>query len=499
VLLAIGHDKDIEAEEEKKEILRRVHPAQCTVDIQTIIPKDRDELYGMINNFVPHVLHFIGHATSNPPHLEFQGWDWTNGQVAADVGGPNLDKWTPCLVFLNACRTGTASGGVAPMAGVFLVKGAKAAVAMQGDIKGKAAGVLAGVFYERLAGGTPINEAMLRARSAVARKYGYKEAAYPALTMRYPPAATLPLFQSPGNDYQKRIKSCDLLPKLAVFVNQLESRRSLYENFWPFLPKHFCEQFVLLRGDARSGKSVLSAWMLDLSLRLGRRVRYVKVSSEPSAAAPGAAAQLGVNHIRILELIWGINTSGQGSPLMDPLPPPSNGTALHALLEDAKKTKDPAVYGKFREALADVSKDRPVTIVLDEFQKAMDSGSFWILWENLFARLGDPELKNVFLMLVLGEDEYREYRIDDQLKQRPGLKIPKKEIKLKALAEKEFIELFSDYMYFRSKEFHDQRLKDVLKMTAESVAKNDNKPLSVARFEEKALEMAKLFELRIDE
>jgi CHAT domain len=486
VLLAIGapeSDPTVMAEQEEEEIRRRLHPAQRTVDIESIRPQSRQALYDKIKDFLPHVLHFIGHGTSNPPKLKFAGWDWTAGEVAADVGRFNLNTWTPCVVFLNACRTGTAAGQAGPMAGAFLVNGAKAAIAMQGNILGKAAGTLAGVLYEKLGAGVAINEALSAARSEVAGEQGYKEAAYPALTMRLAPAVTLPSFQSMGADYRQRRQSCELLPKLDFFVNQVDPRRDLCRNFWPVRPVDIRQRFVLLRGDTGFGKTALSAWMLDLGLRMGYRVRYIKVSAEPG----------GVDYLKILKLIWGMNAPGHGSPLTDPLPP-----ARADLLTLLEKSKDTAIYGVFRQALADASKEQPVTIVLDEFRRSMDRGSFWVLWENLIAPIARHELQNVNLLLVLGEDEYAEYGIDEELKSRPELRVPKKEIRLMVLEPQEFITRFREYLYFRSKKFHAEDLRTFIDMGVKLSTANDPRPLSVARFEEKTRDLATFLKLDIE-
>lgn len=488
ILIAIGvpAGDDVKAEEEEQEIRRRTQPSQRTVDIETIRPLDRAALYNKIKDFIPHVLHFIGHATSTPPELNFQGWVWRAGEVTADVGRYNLNGWTPGLTFLNACRTAGGAGQLAPMAGAFLDSGARAAVAMQGNIKGLAAGTLAGVFYEKLAAGVAINEALSAARGEVAQCCGYKEAAYPALTIRLAPEATLPPFECLGEDYRQRVNTCELLPRLTVFVNQEEPRRDLCRNFWPFRPADLRQRFVLLRGDSGYGKTVLSAWMLDLSLRVGHRVRYVKVASGK-----------GIDYIEILKLIWKARLPGIDSPLMDPLP--IKDEKLAEQLESSKGTKDTAVYGPFLQALADVAKDRPLTIVLDEFKKSMDIGSFWTLWEHLFVPLAGQQFKNINLVLVLGDDDYKEYEIEQQLRDRPELKVSKKEIRLRPLDRDEFVKRFGEYLYFRSERFRDQELREHIDRMARASTANEQQPLSVARFEEKAKHLAAFMGLDIGE
>lgn len=477
VLIAIGRDDaSVEAGKEEEEIRRRVQCSQRTVDIETITPRGIDELYDRIKEFVPHVLHFIGHGSSDgEARLEFQGWDLTSTNVTSYVGRDNLNKWRPGLVFLNACRTASASGQSAAMAGAFLANGASASIAMQGNIRGKAAGTLAGVFYEKLACGIPVNEALSLARGVVQQKYDYKEATYPALTLRCRPRATLPSFLPLDDDYRLRQNTCRLLPWLSVFVNQVKPRRDLCGSFWPFHDSELQRRFVLLRGHEGFGKTLLSAWALDLSLRLGHRVRYIRVG----------AGRDGVDYIRVLRLIWGLEQPDFVSPLTDPLP---HNPDLVRLLE---RSKDTGVYLPFRQALAEMSAQRPLTIVLDEFDMKMDYGSFWTLWEHLFVPLATGDVfKNVHLMLVLNEKEYLDYKIDEEVISRPQLQIPgRKEIKLDMLGAEEFIDRFREYLYFRSEEF---RRDDMVQFVDIWVAKlddsikkqNNRMVLSVAQFED---------------
>lgn len=480
ILIAIGvpPGSNIEADAEKEAIERAVQPTQRTVDIEPIRPTSLQELRDKIKDYLPNVLHFIGHGTSNPAELKFQGWTWTVNDISADVGGVNLENWAPNLVFLNACRSGQSSGELASIADAFLGRGASAAVAMQGDIRGKSAGELAGAFYEALAAGTPVSEALTRARG----RLGLKEGAFPALTMRCSPAATLPAFQYLGDDYRERAKFCQWLPFLPVFVNQVSPRRDLCRYFWPVRPLDLRYRFVLLRGDSGFGKTLLGAWLLELGLRVGQRVRYIKVSE-----AKGKA-----DYIGILRFIWEWTLPGQGSPLTDPLPPlkPELATALET-------SKDTALYGSFRQALAEATEKQPLTIVLDDFRKSMDHGSFWALWENLFVDIaGGKVMPNVNLVLVLGEDDYVEYKVEQEVKNRPQFKV-QKEIRLRELDKAEFVTRFRDYLYFRVPAFRDAAFQTVIDLSAKSISEKEAKPLSVALFEEKANDLARSFSITL--
>jgi hypothetical protein len=241
---------------------------------------------------------------------------------------------------------------------------------------------------------------------------------------------------------------------------------------------------VLLRGDSGFGKTLLGAWLLELGLRLGHRVRYVKVSE-----AKGTA-----DHIGILRLIWEWSLPDHGSPLTDPLPP------LAADLAAALATsKDTALYAPFRQELAAAAERQPLTIVLDDFRTSMDFGSFWTLWEHLFVPIATGKsMPNVNLVLVLGEDDYLEYKVEQEVKNRPQLKV-QKEIRLRELERAEFVVRFRDYLYFRSPRFRDPSFETVIALSAKSISENEPKPLSVALFEEKANDLARSFSIQLEE
>jgi hypothetical protein len=100
----------------------------------------------------------------------------------------------------------------------------------------------------------------------------------------------------------------------------------------------------------------------------------------------------------------------------------------------------------------------------------MDFGSFWRLWEHLFGPIARGEVRNVGLVLVLGEDDYAEYRIDGELESRPELKVPKKEIRLKPLPPKEFAERFGEYLYYRDEKFRAQNVQEAIEGTKKAIA-----------------------------
>ncbi|MEY9523979.1 hypothetical protein ABIF70_005120 [Bradyrhizobium japonicum] len=487
LLIAVGDTTNTAAEEELTEIRRRIQPNERAVDVIVERLANKDDLYTAIKTYRPHVLHFIGHGDSGS--LKFDGWEWKSVEIG-DVGGIALQQWKPRLVFLNACRsavpgTSVSLGDLAPLCATFLTRGAQAAIAMQGDIRGVAAGTLAGAFYENLAAGTPIHEALSAARGVVGAKFDGKQASYPALILRCSSLAAIPSFVTLSEDYRERAKLCDILPKLRFFVNQVKPRRQIYGSLWPYQDEQSRQPFILLRGSTLHGKTVLAAALLDLATRLDHGVRYVDLGLDPA-----------VDFVSVLGRIWGGPSNGPPrSPLLDPLPLP-HAEAWTQKFEAATKQSDVGIYAEFRQALVGISATRPLTIVLDNFRvKNVSSEVFWYLWENFFLHVG-RDLKNVNLVLLLDEDCYQRYEVDKQLSQRSHFRAHKL-VELNPVTAQEFILLWKEYMYFRSDELKELLADPNMDKSIRRAVAGVKQPLSVAHFETKTQQLADFFGINL--
>src|ERR1700722_12038646 len=124
----------------------------------------------------PHILHFIGHSVAGAaPALRLFVPDpgggpgtykeWTRAQIAYLT--PRLSELR--LVYLNACRSNdTATDPMASMSASEVFLGvAKAAIAMQANVRGQAAALCAEKFYSALASGLDPDVALLAARGAL--------------------------------------------------------------------------------------------------------------------------------------------------------------------------------------------------------------------------------------------------------------------------------------------------------------------------------------------
>ena len=116
----------------------------------------------------------------------------------------------------------------------------------------------------------------------------------------------------------------------------------------------------------------------------------------------------------------------------------------------AHKKKDLRIYEEFRNALVAISADKPLTIVLDNFRiNTVSFEVFWHLWAQLFRHVG-RELKNVNLVVALGDDAYQDYEVETELTLRSDLRTHRLVELKKGLSADEFKLLWKEYMYFRS-------------------------------------------------
>jgi hypothetical protein len=151
------------------------------VDLHIMIRPTLEEIKERCQKWEPHVLHFVGHGetTNNEPYLRV----YQRGQSETLSRNAMINLFgnkVPRLVVLNACRSGVADAmeegtnssekGVRAASATrsfserLIQKGVLAVIALQADIKGEDAVTLMCKFYEELAGGKSIDQALTSAR-----------------------------------------------------------------------------------------------------------------------------------------------------------------------------------------------------------------------------------------------------------------------------------------------------------------------------------------------
>jgi predicted ATPase len=140
---------------------------------------------------VPHVLHYIGHGSYDSATRTGTLWFTT----AAGLRQPVPNDWLVTLlrdssvrfVFLNACETGRAAGGLAED---LVRRGLPAAIGMQTPVQDDVAIAFAAEFYEALSDHWPLDMALVEGRKAIVGAHAgvldRLDWAQPVLYMRSP-------------------------------------------------------------------------------------------------------------------------------------------------------------------------------------------------------------------------------------------------------------------------------------------------------------------------
>jgi len=178
----------LDIEPEIQAIKQALAPLGSRVEIKHLDRPSLADLEGHLRDC--HVLHFIGHGSfddrSGSGALILEGRDGQPRTVDAhDLAGLLPKRHALRLVVLNSCEGARHSdedvfSGVAQ---ALVQKGVPAVVAMRHDIGDEAAVLFAGRFYESLARGEPIHEAVTLARKGISSDHG-SAWSVPALYMR---------------------------------------------------------------------------------------------------------------------------------------------------------------------------------------------------------------------------------------------------------------------------------------------------------------------------
>jgi hypothetical protein len=143
---------------------------------ELIDPQDPQALRALLLRQTFHVIHYMGHGNFDPQSGE-GSLSWGGLDHKWDLGGQDLavklqDVSSLRLVVLNACETAKSGGtpGGNPFTGVataLVQAGIPAVAAMQSPIGDAHAIAFSSAFYDRLAHGRPLEEAVTEGRQAI--------------------------------------------------------------------------------------------------------------------------------------------------------------------------------------------------------------------------------------------------------------------------------------------------------------------------------------------
>lgn len=145
-----------------------------SMELKKSVPPTLDEIDYALRGSAWHVLHFVGHGRADEEggFLFLESQEGTSRPVDHIRLGTFLGHESLRLVVLNSCE-GARLGRNDPFSGVaqaLLSGGVPAVLAMQQVVSDAAAIAFAKFFYGALAGGLPIDEALLEARRSLYRQ-----------------------------------------------------------------------------------------------------------------------------------------------------------------------------------------------------------------------------------------------------------------------------------------------------------------------------------------
>jgi hypothetical protein len=271
-------DPVVKVEQELENLYAALDKVGPEVEYEVIRQPPRgDFLMRELEQQKPHVLHFIGHGESKGGTgvlvmNDDQGrWNWTAHNIA------NTMPITPRIAALNACRSGDQQPqvGIWQVADAFMLRGAYAVLAMQGDIDGSAAATFSRGLYDALLENATLDVAVAKGRQrALAAGSERRDFGLPTLTLSRPPDRVLPLRL--GIE-EERLDIVNMLLPRKPFVDRKNHRRTLLERLDP--PGADGVALTSIEGESDVGKTALAMWTLRQLACRGHDVVYVDLAA----------------------------------------------------------------------------------------------------------------------------------------------------------------------------------------------------------------------------
>ncbi|WP_438029742.1 CHAT domain-containing protein [Sorangium sp. So ce233] len=459
VLVVVGcapHDPDIEWREELQEVETALRDLRHAIDYEVLRQPSLKTLREQIAAFRPHVFHFVGHGeidvASGRPALAL--WDEMSGAAQlwkADDIYAVLSACAPRFAFLNACRSSIEEAAGWNLSRAFLDAGAVAVLGMRGDVRDKAAGLIAKRVYADLARGHPLDLAVAAARVDIITIHEIERHwTIPRLVLTVPPERVLPLHQGLSEEAHRRVVEAADFADLHDFVDRRLERRSLRQK----VESPSARNLVIVVGDERMGKTALVRWLLQGSVLRGLRVRYVDLDGQESHG-----------FLSILHRIRGDEHDDESSPIRRPLPEPAFRRFLFELdhLLDGKEPPasekpltepmviDPTrrlrsgsentilqIFQSFRNALAQAAKDGHLLLVIDHLKKAFPEDFKKYIKPHLLKPIMDGRVPNVRVVLAAGKRDFDDLDLASLVQ---GQAAKEQVIRVSPFRPNEFVEL----------------------------------------------------------
>ncbi|MEP6780530.1 MAG: CHAT domain-containing protein [Gemmatimonadaceae bacterium] len=441
VLLIVGCRPEANAVrwlDELRSFLELVCPQRNIIDFEIFEAQAQTErgklkavLRSAIEDFQPHILHFIGHGRIENGEGALELFDASvNNEIAwtAEEFKSFLTQSPPRLVLLNACRTSTAAAdGDAPirvlasMSASALSAKVASVISMQHDITSDAAVTFSKTFYTQLVAQQPLDVAVTKGRIAISDlpEPPGMNWPLPVCNVCMAPEAVLPRPNLFRGQRQQAIKLHRDFSQLSAYVDRRKERRALLQAQGATGRN---VQFVL--SNTLMGKSSLAKLICEWRLLNGEQIIYVdfgKAQGTPldtiDILRHVRGAQNGpkdlmrpnvyANFVRFNDTLNAVLTA----QLVEAVPSTGidNGARFDRTLFSAQNGWS-LIFEAFLKDLATVAKDGPVTIVLDHLCKGgtwnvvLDDFKQHIV-EFLLTPIRDADAGNLSVIVVVTRSE----------------------------------------------------------------------------------------------
>jgi CHAT domain len=238
--------------------------------------------------YQPHVVHFVGHGTYDKTtkrhalRIETPNapWMWDTVRIQTQF---QTAKCVPRLVFLNACRTGSARESNISLQTVFAERlRVGTVIGMQADVRGDRAARFSETFYGHALVGSAasatlpsIADALKQGRAVLGSDVNI-DWALPSLTLRADVPADVRLREPRPFPDDPPFRVCRQFDEARVYADESDARRSMVQWMYP-IGATDAPNVLILQGKPASGKSRLLHWCMESWAVGGTAMRYLRI------------------------------------------------------------------------------------------------------------------------------------------------------------------------------------------------------------------------------
>jgi hypothetical protein len=447
-------------------VLREIQRCETCVHAELLQVPSLPELQAVLDRLKPDIIHFTGHGELSGetalPALRINApaklWWWDTDSINTFFVS---QEHKPRLVLLNVCDSAKPAGKLYSVLQTLMKSGVPAVIAAQALIGQAVTAELSQMFYGELLAGKTIDAALTQARHHIGQgSYGAgwrsRDWGLPVLCVSVPPEALFPPKIDRQPDPVRILRDCTVLRE---FMRKDGLPAPFVGLGWPnqrwrtldALRSSSNSNCLVIKGPAMGGKSWLVKRTLRDAIQFGHRVKYVEVCGGSSPA---------INYASLLgAIVQGDNTQ-IGSEVHRAL-----DAACFKEFDDERKAQSPVdrIIAAFERGLQAVTRDRELTIVLDEFQRkasmaeVFPAREFQTILLPLWLKIAQGAIKNLRLIIVVRNDLFEEYGL---------AALPGKPVELMLFNKSDVSMLFQEMCRFYRKED-----LNTLRMAAEILVK----------------------------